>query len=56
MFRLPPWLSPWTVYLLALVVFGWLVWTFPPLWEIGLAGIFGGLYWVFATKAQDRDN
>lgn len=53
-FRLP--VSPWVVYGLGLVAAGGLAWAFPFLWEVALAWLFGGLYWVVATRVSDRQD
>ena len=34
-------------YLLLLAGLFALVWAFPFLWEIGIAGMLGGAYWIF---------
>ena len=40
-------------YLLLLAALGALVYAVPILWEIGLVGAIGGLFWIFAWPHDD---
>jgi len=42
-------------YLLLLVVLAGLVWQFPFLWEIAVAGAIGGVYWIFFRIPPEKD-
>jgi len=42
-------------YLLLLAVLGGLVWQFPFLWEIAVAGAIGGVYWIFFRVPPEKD-
>lgn len=41
-------------YLLLLSALAWLVWQWPMLWEIALAGAIGGVYWVFFRISPEK--
>jgi len=43
-------------YLLLLVVLAGLVWQFPFLWEIAVAGAIGGVYWIFFRIPPANDS
>jgi len=43
-------------YLLLLVVLAGLVWQFPFLWEIAVAGAIGGVYWIFFRIPPEKDS
>ncbi|MDD2665356.1 MAG: hypothetical protein PHD19_16570 [Dechloromonas sp.] len=38
-----------------LVLMAALVRAFPPLWEIAVAGVLGGIYWIFFRIPPSRD-
>jgi len=43
-------------YLLLLAVLAGLVWQFPVLWEIAIAGAIGGVYWIFFRIPPEQDS
>jgi hypothetical protein len=43
------------VFLALLAVLAWLVWLVPVLWELAIAGLIGGVYWIFFRIPPARD-
>jgi uncharacterized protein involved in response to NO len=42
-------------FLALLVLMAALVRAFPPLWEIAVAAVIGGIYWIFFRTPPSRD-
>jgi hypothetical protein len=42
-----PLISKLIVFVILLAALAELVWRFPFLWELAVAGVIGGVYWIF---------
>jgi hypothetical protein len=46
----------WVLFSALLALLAGLVWQFPVLWELALAGLIGGVYWIFFRVPPRHDD
>jgi hypothetical protein len=49
-------ISKIAVFALLLAMLAGVVWVVPVLWELAVAGLIGGIYWIFFRIPPPNDN